>query len=180
MLRIVIPGAEFFDERANEFLETGPTVLTLEHSLYSLAKWESKWCKPFLGTNNKTHEECLDYIRCMTLENDIDPLVFRSIPQKVIYQIDRYIEMPMTATTINDRSQNGRNREVITAEIIYYWMTALQIPFSCEHWHLNRLLTLIRVCNIKNSPQKRMSRKEIYSQNRALNEARKRKLGTRG
>lgn len=181
MLRVVIPEREFFDERTNEFVETDSTVLTLEHSLLSLSKWESKWCKPFLGTTNKTHEECVDYIRCMTMNEEyVNPLVYRGIPKKVFDQIDKYIEEPMTATTINDTVVGKKNHERITAEIIYYWMSALEIPFECEKWHLNRLLMLIRVSNIKNAPQKKMSKKDIYAQNRALNEARKKKLGTRG
>ena len=181
MLRVVIPGREFFDERTNEFVQTESTVLTLEHSLLSLAKWESKWCKPFLGTTNKTREECVDYIRCMTMNDEcVNPLVYIGIPKEVFDRIDQYIEEPMTATTINDTHTGKRNREKITAEIIYYWMTALEIPFECERWHLNRLLMLIRVSNIKNAPQKKMSKKDIYAQNKALNEARKRELGTRG
>lgn len=180
MLKIKVPGAEFYNEKTNEFFETEPTTLYLEHSLYSIARWESKWKKPFLGTTNKTHEQCIDYIRCMTLNDDeIDPLVYKGLPKKVFDQIDKYIEEPMTATTINDAS-GKKNREVITAEIIYYWMSALEIPFECEKWHLNRLLMLIRVTNIKNAPQKKMSKKDIYAQNKALNEARKKKLGTRG
>lgn len=181
MLRIVIPGTEFFNEKTNEFVETESTVLMLEHSLFSLARWESKWCKPFLGTTNKTREECIDYIRCMTLNDEmIDPMVYNGISKSVFDKIDQYIEHPMTATTINEPTGGKRNHERITAEIIYYWMSALGIPFECEKWHLNRLLMLTRVANIKNAPQKKMSKKEIYAQNKSLNEARKKKLGTRG
>lgn len=180
MLKITIPGRDFFDERTDEFACTEDTTLTLEHSLLSLSKWESKWNKPFLGSGDKTMEECIDYIRCMTQEANIDPLVYRGITPALFERINRYIEAPMTATTIRDIHGRTSSREVVTNEIIYYWMTALGIPFTCEKWHLNRLLMLIRVCNIKNTPSKKMGKKDIYNQNRALNAARKRQLGTRG
>lgn len=180
MLTLVIPGTEFFDERTSEFITTDATTITLEHSLLSLTRWESKWNKPFLGSSDKTLEECRDYIRCMTMEDNVDPLVYRCITREMFERVNAYIEAPMTATTIRDTPGRRNNREVITSEMIYYWMTALDIPFSCESWHLNRLLMLIRVCNIKNSPQKKMSRKDVYSQNRALNAERKKRLGTHG
>lgn len=181
MLRIVVPKREYFDEQTNEFIETERTVLLLEHSLLSISRWESKWNRPFLGTTDKTAEECIDYVRCMTMNDDfVDPLIYRSIPREAFEKINSYIEEPMTATTVKDIRSGPRNSERITAEIIYYWMSALGIPFECERWHLNRLLMLIRVSNIKNSPQKSMTKKDIYAQNRALNEARKKKLGTKG
>lgn len=180
MLTITIPGTEFFDERTDEFTRTEDTQLTLEHSLLSLTKWESKWNKPFLGSDNKTMEECIDYIRCMTLEENVDPLVYFNITTGLFERVNQYIEAPMTATTIKDSSGRRSNRDVITNELIYYWMTAIGIPFECEKWHLNRLLMLIRVCNVKNSPQKKMSKRDIYSQNHALNAARKKQLGTHG
>lgn len=180
MFRITIPGGEFFNERTSEFMRTDDVVLTLEHSLLSLAKWESKWNKPFLGSTNKTLEECIDYVRCMTQEEDVDPLVYRNISAELFERINAYIEAPMTATTIRETPGKRMNREIITNEIIYYWMAALGIPIDCEKWHLNRLLTFIRVCNIKNAPQKKMGRKDIYNQNRALNASRKKQLGTHG
>ena len=139
-----------------------------------------KWNKPFLGSDNKTMEECIDYIRRMTLEENVDPLVHFNITTGLFERVNQYIEAPMTATTIKDSSGRRSNRDVITNELIYYWMTALGIPFECEKWHLNRLLMLIRVCNVKNSPQKKMSKRDIYSQNHALNAARKKQLGTHG
>lgn len=180
MLRITIPAIDFFNNQTQEFIRTEDTTITLEHSLLSLSKWESKWNKPFLGSGNKTVEECLDYIRCMTQEEDIDPLIYQGITREIFERIDKYIEAPMTATTIRETPGRKTNRETVTSELIYYWMAALGIPFSCEKWHLNRLLMLIRVSNIRNSPQKKMSKRDIYNQNRALNAARKRQLGTHG
>jgi hypothetical protein len=179
MLRITIPSIELFDEKNNEFLEIKQTDLQLEHSLVSLSKWESKWKKPFLSKETRTIEETIDYIRCMTITQNVDPLVYRAITPDIIDQINRYISDPMTATTIRE-DKRPFNRDIITAEIIYYWMITLNIPFECQKWHLNRLLTLINVCSIKNSPQKKMSKREIMSRNASLNAARKRALSTRG
>lgn len=180
MLRITIPGTDFYDERTEEFINTEPTTITLEHSLLSLSKWESKWRKPFLGSDNKTIAECIDYVRCMTLETDVNPLVYQNLSDSIFKQINDYIEAPMTATTIRETFGRKGSRQIITNELIYYWMTALSIPFECEKWHLNRLLMLVRVCNEKNAPQKKMSKRDIFSQNRALNAARKSRLGTHG
>ena len=177
MLTLTIPETEFYDEIKNEFKIVKEQKLVLEHSLVSLSKWESKWHKPFLGKDPKTREETTDYIRCMTV-NSVDPMVYQCITANHIEQINKYIENPMTATTIKEQKKSGR--EIITAEIIYYWMIALQIPFECQKWHLNRLLTLINVVNIKNKPQKKMSKKNIMLQNASLNAARKKALHTRG
>lgn len=177
MLTIVVPASEKFDENTNQFIRTSETTLKLEHSLLSISKWESKWCKPFLGNSNKkTNTEVLDYVRCMTL-NKVPNEVYTALTQKNLEQISEYINWPMTATTINDSTPGGR--QIVTSELIYYWMISCQIPFECEKWHLNRLLTLIRVCNAKNNPKK-MSRQEIFNQNRQLNAARRRALHTRG
>lgn len=179
MLKITIPSIEQYDEIKNEFLTTKEQVLKLEHSLVSISKWESNWCKPFMTKKEKTIEESIDYIRCMTLTQNVDPNIYNVIPQDVILQVSKYIDAPMTAITFP--KENGAiNREIITSEIIYYWMIALNIPFECQKWHLNRLLTLINVCNIKNKPPKKMSRKEIMSRNSALNAARRQALNTKG
>ena len=177
MLTIIIPETELYDEIKNEFKLVKEQKLVLEHSLVSLSKWESKWHKPFLSKDDKTYEETIDYIRCMTV-NSVDPIVYECLPSSVIQRVNSYISDPMTATTINE--QKKPNREVITAEIIYYWMVALQIPFECQKWHLNRLLTLINVCNIKNKPPKKMSSREVMSRNASLNAARRKALHTRG
>lgn len=179
MLRITIPACEAFDEIKEEFIYTKEQIIQLEHSLVSLSKWESKWRKPFLTKENKTDEEMIDYVRCMTITQNVDDNVYNFLSDENIAEIRKYIEEDMTATTFSDEKKVF-NKNIITAEIIYYWMIALNIPFECQKWHLNRLLTLINVCNIKNSPPKKMSRKELIQRNHALNAARKRSLRTKG
>lgn len=180
MFQLSIPGAEYWDEQKQEFVYKKPVVLQLEHSLVSLSKWESKWNKAFLSKGEKTNEETLDYIKCMTITQNVNPDVYARLTIKNFEEINAYIDAPMTATTFGEDKNKKPNKEIITAELIYYWMIALNIPFECQKWHLNRLLTLIQVCNIKNSPPKKMSKKEIMSRNAALNEARKKQLNTRG
>lgn len=180
MLQITIPAVELWDERKQEFVTTKEKTLQLEHSLVSLSKWESKWCKAFLTKQEKTFEETLDYIKCMTITQNVDPEVYNYLTNENIEEINKYIEAPMTATYFSDDKTAKPSREQITAELIYYWMIALNIPFECQKWHLNRLLTLIRVCNIKNQPPKKRSRKEIMSRNAALNAARRKQLNTKG
>lgn len=160
MLQISIPETEFYNELTEEFALVKPCTLQLEHSLLSLSKWESKWCKPFLGKEEKTEEMTRDYIRCMTLNKDVDPMVYNAIPSKEFLKIQEYIRAPMTATWFNDRENRPPSRQVITSELIYYWMIAQNIPMECEKWHLNRLFTLIRICGEKNKPQKKMSKKD--------------------
>lgn len=180
MLEIVIPSKEGYDEEKNEFFETKAQILHLEHSLVSLSKWESTWCKPFLS-KNKTYAETIDYIRCMTITQNVDPVVYKLIDNNIIEMVNKYIDSPMTATTFSNQ-KNTINREIITAEIIYYWMVTFNIPFECQRWHLNRLLTLINVCNIKNNSgkKKKVPRKELLANNYALNVARRNQLGTTG
>lgn len=177
MLTIVIPETELYDEVLNEFTIVKEQKLVLEHSLVSISKWESKWHKPFYDRKDKTVEETLDYVRCMSI-NAVDPNVFLCLKPHMIKQINEYIEDPMTATTISSKSKGSR--EVITAEIIYYWMISLNIPFECQKWHLNRLLTLINVCSIKNRPPKKMNPRDVMSRNASLNAARRKALHTRG
>lgn len=180
MLTIVIPAMEMFDESKQEFINTKEQTLCLEHSLVSLSKWESKWCKPFLTKQEKTYEETIDYIKYMTLTPHVDPEVYNLLTNTNIAEINAYIKAPMTATTFSKDRSSGTGREIITSEIIYYWMIALNIPFECQKWHLNRLLTLIKVCNAKNTPPKKMNRREILNRNHAINEARKKQLNTTG
>ena len=170
---------EFYDEDNNEFIMFNEQVLQLEHSLVSISKWESKWHVPFLDGKDKTLEQIIDYVRCMTITQNVKPEVYNRLTEDNLKAINDYIENPMTATTFSDINQRP-SREIITSEIIYYWMVSFNIPFECQKWHLNKLLTLIKVCNIKNSPPKKMSRQEILSRNRALNEARKKNLNTKG
>lgn len=181
MLTITIPAKEQWDELKEEFIPlTKPVRLDMEHSLVSLSKWESKWCKPFLSTKNKTHEQTLDYIACMTMTQNVEPDVFRLLTSFNIQQVNDYIDKPMTATTIT-QIQSRKSREIITAEIIYYWMVALSIPFECQKWHLNRLLTLVNVCNIKNNPKTgKMNQKEVMRNNTSLNAQRRAALGSKG
>ena len=181
MLTIMVPESEFFNELTGEFITTPAQKLDLEHSLISLSRWESKWHKPFLTKDERTEAETLDYIRCMTITKNVDPRVYFAITPENISEIKKYIDDPMTATTFKNYRKSGRHgKDIITSEVIYYQMVALQIPFECEKWHLNRLLTLIEVCNRKNSPDKKMSKKQIADQNRALNALRRKKFGTRG
>ena len=182
MLRLEIQMTpEKWDEKNEVFIEPKIQVLNLEHSLVSLSKWESKWCKPFITKQDKTVEETIDYIKCMTLTQNVSPDVYTHLTNQNIDQVNKYINAPMTATWFSEDKKNAStNREQITSELIYYWMITLGIPFECQKWHLNRLLTLIRVCDVKNQPKKKMSKKEIISRNRALNEARKKKLNTKG
>ncbi len=180
MLEITVPAKEIYDEFRGEFIYTNEKTLRLEHSLVSMSKWESKWNKPFLGKDEKTVEETIDYIRCMTLTQNVDPNIYYALSQQNFLDIKKYIEAPMTATTFSKIQNGKKSNEIVTSEIIYYWMIALNIPMECQKWHLNRLLTLVEVCNIKNSPQKKMSRREIMSTNAALNAARRKKLHTKG
>lgn len=180
MLHITIPAQEYYDERTETFVNTKEITLTLEHSLVSVSKWESKWCKPFLSKDAKTPEETLDYIKCMTLTQNVPPETYNYLSNENISEIKRYIEDPHTATFINEGPGGPKSHEVITSELIYYWMTALNIPWESQKWHLNRLLMLIRVCNVKNQPKKKMSQRELMSRNAALNAARKQKLHSKG
>ena len=180
MLKIQVKGRELFDEKTLTFISAKDTVLQLEHSLISLAKWESKWHKPFLNNEQKTEEEMCDYIRCMTITQNVDPDVYYCMSEENLLEVKRYMEDPMTATWFNDKNNPKSRQKAVTAELIYYWMISLGIPLEWEKRHLNRLLTLIRVCNNENAPKKKMSRKDVYKQNAALNEARKQKWGTTG
>ena len=180
MLQITIPAGERWDEGKQEFIQVKGHTLQLEHSLISLSKWESKWCKAFLSNKDKTYEETMDYIKCMTITPNVDPDVYNYLTSDNINQINEYIGAPMTATYFSEDKSRKAGREVVTAELIYYWMISLNIPFECQKWHLNRLLALIRVCNIKNQPPKKMSKREIMSRNAALNAARRSQMGTTG
>lgn len=177
MLTLVVPETELFDEVRNEFIFVKEQKLTLEHSLLSLSKWESKWHKPFLSKKEKTREETLDYLRCMTI-NSVDEEVYACLTPKMIERVDAYIGDSMTATTFSDKKRPSH--ETITAELIYYWMVALNIPFECQKWHLNRLLTLVEVCSIKNQPPKKMSPRAIMQRNTALNASRRKALHSKG
>lgn len=179
MISITIPKNELWDERRQEFLCIKGQTLQLEHSLVSISKWESRWHKPFLSKQPKTDAEVLDYIKCMTITQNVDPNVYLGLPNSEIDKVNIYIEDPMTATTISERQRNSRSTTV-TSEVIYQWMIALGIPFECQKWHLNRLLTLIRVCEIKSRKPSKRSQREIIRDNIALNAANRKKFNTRG
>lgn len=184
MLELVIPESELFDESSGEFITVRKAqTIRLEHSLVSLSKWESKWHKPFLSeTTPKTTEERIDYLRCMTITQNVSPDVYAEIwnTPKLRQEVLDYLDEPMTATTISRRGGRRPNREVVTAEIIYHWMITWGIPFECQKWHLNRLMMLIDVCSVKSGKPEKMSQAEVIRQNRMLNEARRKKYKTRG
>lgn len=180
MLQIVVPDMEFWDEQKQEFIYKKGQTLQLEHSLISISKWESKWCKVFLSKQEKTYEETIDYIKCMTITPNVDPDVYTRLTKANVAEIEEYIAAPMTATYFAKEPGGKVNGEQVTSELIYYWMIALNIPHVYEKWHLNRLITLIRVCNVKNKPPKKMSKREIMSRNAALNAARRKQLNTNG
>ena len=180
MLQITIPSTEVWDEEKNEFRTTKEYTLQLEHSLVSISKWESKWKKVFLSKEEKTYAEVIDYIKCMTITQNIPDVAYDCITKDNVDEIDKYISSPMTATWFSNEKAPGVSREKVTSELIYYWMIALNIPFECQKWHLNRLLTLIRVCNIKNTPPKKMSKNALMRRNAALNAARRKQFNTTG
>lgn len=176
----ILLSPEGWDNEKQEFVEPKTQVLQLEHSLVSLSKWESKWHKPFLSKGDMTYEETLDYIKFMTLSENVDDDVYEHLTAVNIEQIKQYINDPMTATTFSKDENTKRNREIITAEIIYHWMIDLGIPFECENWHLNRLITLVRVRSAKLAKPKKRGTKEIASSYAALNAARRKQLNTKG
>ena len=182
MLQITIPFTEFYDEKNNTFITVEEQTLNLEHSLVSLSKWESKWCKPFISKERLSAEESLDYIRCMTLTENVPPEVYHAIPDATIETISDYISKKMTATWFSDNGKKGgkKNSRPVTAEVIYHWMIAFNIPVEFENWHLNRLITLIRVCDEENKPSKKRSTQSVLDDYAALNNARKQMLNSRG
>lgn len=180
MLELYIPAFEAFDNSRNEFIYVKDHNIRLEHSLVSLSKWEAKWHKSFLNASELSVGEYIDYIRCMTITQNVDSNVYMGVTNEHIQKVRDYIDDPMTATTFSKQEGQGCSREIITNEIIYYWMTEFNIPFECQKWHLNRLLTLIRVCSIKHSPKKKMNRQDWTNRRRALNKSRRGQHGFRG
>lgn len=180
MLQVHINGADGWDEKNEQFVSMPSTTIVLEHSLISISKWESKWHIPFLGKAQKTPEQILDYIKCMTITPNVKDEVYNQLTKKDIDNITAYINDPMTATTVTTHGGKKSSREIVTSELIYYWMVALEIPFECQKWHLNRLMMLIQVCSAKNQPDKKMGKRGTAQQNAALNAARRQKAHTRG
>ena len=180
MLKITIPKGELFNEETQEIITCKEQTIQLEHSLVSLSKWESKWHKPFLGKDEKTFEETIDYVRCMTITQNVDPNAYSFLSNKNIEDIKNYIGDPMTATTFFEEKTGSGKKEIITSEVLYYYMIALNIPFECQKWHLNRLMTLIKVCDIKSQPPKKMGKKATINHYAALNVARRKQLNSKG
>ncbi len=191
MLTLKIPETELFDETTETFFVAPEVRLQLEHSLVSISKWEAKWNIPYLETSqvklkDRTEEQLLDYIGCMTITQNVNPAVYRRLTADNVQTISDYINAPMTATVFNDHGAGTKspNREVITSEIIYYWMIKLGIPIEFQKWHINRLLALIHVCDLKTQQEigknKKMSTSQTVLQNQALNAARRKALNSKG
>lgn len=180
MLSLLVGGEELFDERTSTFISTEPFEVDFEHSLLSLSKWESKFNKPFLGNSNKTTEEALEYVGCMVLTKDVPEDFLDRLTNQNLVDINDYVNSSQSATTFGQMPKTPGRGEIITSELIYYWMVAFNIPFECESWHLNRLFSLIKICNIKNSKPQKMSRSEMAQRNHELNAQRKAKLNTTG
>lgn len=180
MLRIEIPDQEWFNEAKNEFVKVKGAALQLEHSLVSVSKWEAKYKKPFLEAKDLSGTELIDYIKFMTITQNVKSEVYLGLTKKNFELIKDYISDKMTATWFKERK--GGRHQIVTSELIYCWMTQYNIPFEvCQKWHLNRLLTLIRVCQEENSQKKDpRSKKEQIQDRKALNAARRKKYGTRG
>lgn len=179
MLTITIPSYELFNDVTQEFISEDERVIQLEHSLLSISEWESRWNKPFLSNMEKTSNEIIDYVRCMTLTEGVPETAYLYIDNEQYKLINDYIAAPMTATTISE-PPGKVSREIMTSELLYYYMIAANIPFECERWHLNRLLTLIRICSIKSQPEKKRPINEVMKSNAALNAARKKQFNTKG
>ena len=178
-LLIHIPKKDLVDQASGRFVTVKETNIQLEHSLISISNWESKWHKPYLSSDKKTTEEFLSYLHCMCLTKNVDPNVFYALDAADVKRIADYITDPMTATTFKNRDQK-KSREIITSELIYFWMTNFNIPFEpCQKWHLNRLLTLIEGASIKSQPPKKMGKREAARERAALNASRRAKYNTR-
>ena len=180
MLTIVVPERELYMSESNTFITVREHKLKLEHSLMSIYKWESKWHKSFINTTDKSVDETVHYVKCMTITQNVDPLVYKCLTTENFRLINDYINDPMTATTFSDDQKQKKNRKIITAEVIYARMLMAGIPLECEKWHLNKLLTLLRVCESYQSPPKKMNRNEMISQRKALNAARRKKYNSKG
>lgn len=177
MLKITIPGKEMFNEETQEFFETKSYTIQLEHSLVSVSNGNQNGINHFLVNRKKRQKKQLT-IYDVTITQNIDPVVYNGLTNDNVKVINKYIDAPMTATTFSD-GKGKINNDIITSELIYYWMTALSIPMECQRWHLNRLLTLIRVCNVKNNPPKKMSKRELMQRNASLNAARRAQFNTK-
>lgn len=182
MLTLHIEATSMYDEKTEKFIEAKEQTIVLEHSLVSISKWESKYHKPFISKDEKSAEELKYYIKCMTLTQNVPDITYSALKKEHYKKINDYIDDSMTATTFTTfkKQDEVSKQSIITSELIYYWMVSYQIPLEAQKWHLNRLLTLIRICNIKNNSNNKMSKKDLYANNKALNAARRAKLHSRG
>ena len=180
MLTLKIPAAEQWDQQKEEFVYTREYTITIEHSLVSVSKWEARWGRSFLAEPPKTRQETVDYVKCMTVTQNVPPEAYIGLTDGNLRDINKYIDAPMTATKINSPKTGKKGGRTVTSELIYYWMIEFGIPFECQIWHFNRLMTLIRVCEIEGAPKKKMSKNDIYSRNNALNKKRRQMMNSRG
>lgn len=185
MLWITIPESEGFNEETEEFVyHTKDETLKLEHSLVSISKWESHFHKPFMSRKQMTREEELFYVKCMTLTQNVEETAYSFITDAQLQEIRNYINDPMTATTFPanvtaSSGSSGKNRPV-TSELVYYWMSEFNIPSEFQKWHLNRLLTLIKVCEVEKNPPKKRSKKELIAEQERINELNRKRFNTKG
>lgn len=180
MLSVKVEPTTLYDEENNEFINVRGQVLTLEHSLVAISKWESKYHKPYFNKKDKTKAEWLEYFKCMTITQNVDPMIYMAFDNNIFNEISKYMNDPMTATVINSRKPRANSGTFTTSEVIYSLMVQLNIPFECQKWHINRLLTLIQVCEEAQTPKKKMSNKQVLNQYAALNAARRAKYHSKG
>ena len=179
MLTLTIPAATLYNSATNEFIDTKEQTIVLEHSLVSISKWESKFCVPFID-HELTLPEFAEYVRCMTISQNVNPYVYSALTKQNVEDIKEYMDRKMTACKFSGKKPRNTSGEFITSETLYYLMFGLGIPKECEKWHLNRLLALIRFCQAKTGPQEKMTKAETDAYYAKLNAQRKKKWGTKG
>ena len=178
MLTITVPGIDFWDSEREIFIVRDEFVLELEHSLVTLSKWEQKYEKPYLGPEKHSTEEVLGYVAAMAVTQDLSPEVLVRLSEDNFVEISEYINKKASGTFFSDVMPGKRSSEIITSELIYYWLSAFHIDFNpVENWHLTRLFNLLRVASVKNAPEKKRSRASIAQEQKALNEQRLKDLG---
>lgn len=183
MLTLEVPQIDLFNNITEEFIYIEATTLKFENSLVSISKWESKWHKPFPGYQPKnvamannivfTNEDFIDYIRCMCITPVKDTRIFANMPTECLIQIKEYMEDPMTASVIKQDKKGKLSHQIVTNELVYFWMSSYQIPFDAAKWHINRLLTLINIAAAENAPKGKQSKSDIAAYHRAVNAARR-------
>jgi len=186
MLKIYIPSTRLWNVKTEEFTTTKECTFMIEHSLISISKWESTWHIPFISDKPKTNEQTIDYVKCMTITQNVKPEAYAGLTKGNLEAISNYIQDSRTATWFGKPRvpPKPQKKETVTSELIYYWMVSLEIPFECQKWHLNRLLTLVKVCNAKaklaNTKQPKGNKKKVLAKNSEMNAARRKSLGTSG